>query len=734
MRIILSITWLLLFGLHAAAQEICGFEQSHQRLMQSDANYRAVVEKTKLDWAKYAEATAKQKLLITGNDTVFEIPVVIHVVHTGGAVGTQFNPSDQQLIDLIDFTNKCYEASWPAYPSPLTGGAYIPFKFTLAKRDPNCAPTNGIVRVDGSGLPDYATNGIQIGSGLGAVETQVKALSRWPNDQYYNIWVVNHIGGPSGGVAGYAYYPGAGPAVDGTVILASVAQVGSTTLVHEIGHGLGLPHTFEGDNGGTSCPVNTNCNTDGDGICDTEPHMRGATCTEVTNPCTNAPFTFTRNSFMSYSHGCRDRFTHGQGQKMKFNLMTNRTALMLSEGAQPPPAQATAACIPTSTNPNSTQNYGPQTVSFHTIARSSGGYNSEGVHVDDFCNGRTEVYTGSSYGISVKTGPNMEDVKVFIDYDNDGVFSFSETVFSSNGTSSNQTHSGTITIPTSGITLCQPLRMRVVSDIASNPFLLACGPLEYGQAEDYVITAKPPSTATMSAVSMGSYPFCKDSAVTFTVNTTNVPPNVVISWLVNGVPVATGLTFTTTTLQPGDLVRARVLVNNVACSTPDTVLSNAITAAFLPGPPAPVISFINGSLVSNISPVYWFGPNGLIPGVTGATYHPTQPGNYYAIAVGNPCPSDSSNILNVGLLDIPQTTKSSFEVYPIPATDELNIVVNGNEFSATIFDAMGRELQSRTQQGSQLRISVRDLPNGIYLLSVTNELGRRAVKRFQILR
>ena len=701
--------------------------------MQIDPQYRATVERAKTEWAKFATASDKQKLIINGMDTVFEIPVVIHVIHTGGAIGSTFNPTDQQLIDLIDFTNKCYQATWPSFPDANTGGTYVPFKFTLAKRNPNCAPTTGIVRVDGSSLTDYAADGIELGGGPGASENAVKALSKWPNDKYYNIWVVNYIGGPGGGTAGYAYYPGAGPAVDGTVILASVAQSGATTLAHEIGHGMGLSHTFEGDNNGTACPTNTDCNVDGDGICDTEPHMRGTSCTDVTNPCTNQPYGFTRNSFMSYTHGCRDRFSNGQGKKMKFNLMNNRTDLMNSEGAQLPPVEATTACIPTSDNPSSTQNYGPQEVHFNTIATTSGGFNTEGVYVDNFCEGRTEVYTGNGYGISVKTGPNVEDVKVFIDYDNDGVFSNTENVFSSNGSSANQVHSGSITIPSTGVVLCQPLRMRVVSDIASAPFLFACGPLERGQAEDYVVVVKPPTTATVAVVPSSTFPYCKDSAVTFTVNTTNVPAGTTISWLVNGVYVATGNSFTTSSLQTGDQVRAKILVNNSMCNTPDTVISAAITTSFVSGPPAPVISFINGDLVSNVSPVHWFGPNGLIPGVNGAVYHPTQYGDYYAIAIGNPCPSDSSNKLNVSLLDLQSLDLSEVKVYPNPVKDEL--VIETGDYKTvqfTIVSPLGQVLGMYTGKAARNHISLKEYPDGLYFLGIIDEHGKSGMIKIQV--
>jgi len=76
------------------------------------------------------------------------------------------------------------------------------------------------------------------------------------------------------GACGY-YSPGAGA----VAIKNSCAAPSSTTLVHELGHYFGLPHTFYGwENGGTpSNPekvtrsgFNANCSNAGDGFCDTD--------------------------------------------------------------------------------------------------------------------------------------------------------------------------------------------------------------------------------------------------------------------------------------------------------------------------------------------------------------------------------------------------------------------------------------------------------------------------------
>ena len=102
--------------------------------------------------------------------------------------------------------------------------------------------------VDGDGIDDYNDDG---------TGTSLKEYSHWNAQNYYNIWIVNKIKGENcfdagddgSYTTGYAYYATwHGMPFDGTVILACTFQdETSTTLAHEMGHALNLPHTFDGD-------------------------------------------------------------------------------------------------------------------------------------------------------------------------------------------------------------------------------------------------------------------------------------------------------------------------------------------------------------------------------------------------------------------------------------------------------------------------------------------------------
>src|SRR5690606_10144400 len=129
---------------------------------------------------------SNEKRIISGKDTFYEIPLVLHVIHNGEPVGSALNPPDTQLQALVRYTNDAFNATWPAYPSPSAGGVRTNIRFVLAKTDLACNSTSGIVRVNASGLPGYAQHGVHYpsGSGQGAEDTLIKKLSVWNYDEY----------------------------------------------------------------------------------------------------------------------------------------------------------------------------------------------------------------------------------------------------------------------------------------------------------------------------------------------------------------------------------------------------------------------------------------------------------------------------------------------------------------------------------------------------------------------
>jgi PKD repeat protein len=138
---------------------------------------------------------------------------------------------------------------------------------------------------------------------------------------------------------------------------------------------------------------------------------------------------------------------------------------------------------------------------------------------DYTCTQQTELFVSANYSISVRTGTQyVENVVVWIDYNNDGVFSnTNEIVMNSTGVLQN--HSTNFTVPTTAV-LNQPLRMRVISDY--NTIVAACDNVAYGQVEDYTVTVRENTNPPVAQFSANTTTSC-NGVISFTDESQNQP-------------------------------------------------------------------------------------------------------------------------------------------------------------------------------------------------------------------
>lgn len=230
-----------------------------------------------------------------GVDGVVTIPVVVHVIRNTSGAG---DVSDTRIGWQIDVMNDSFAG--------LTGGVNTSFRFVLQETT-------------------RSNNNSWYTAGPGSsAETQMKTALRQGGAGTLNIYMSN----PGGGYLGWATFPSSyasQPLKDGVVVLSGSVPGGNAapynlgdTATHEVGHWLGLYHTFQGG-----------CNGSGDLVADTPAEKSAAygcpvgrdSCKSGRNAAGVDPIT----NFMDYTDdSCMLKFTAGQSTRMDTMWATYR--------------------------------------------------------------------------------------------------------------------------------------------------------------------------------------------------------------------------------------------------------------------------------------------------------------------------------------------------------------------------------------------------------------------------
>jgi hypothetical protein len=311
----------------ALAQEKCAFDYFYKQQSERAPGGEKAFESWMAGKIRQRQTSRTQ--------ATFNVPVVVHIIHNGEAVGVGSNLSVAQVQSQIDVLNKDYKrlnddrTNTPPEFAAVAGSVDV--NFILAKQDPEGLPTNGIARVQGTKTSWSFENG-----------PDFKALSYWPAEDYLNIWVTTL----AGDYLGFAQFPqtslpGTDPPYDrltdgvaidyrvfgtvdeGSFNLDPKYNKGRTTT-HEVGHFFSMLHIF-GNEGG--------CNTT-DFVDDT-PVQSAATLTCPTHPSLSCSHPKMFQNYMDYTDdACMNLFTAGQVARMVTVLQNSprRTSLNTSHG------------------------------------------------------------------------------------------------------------------------------------------------------------------------------------------------------------------------------------------------------------------------------------------------------------------------------------------------------------------------------------------------------------------
>ncbi|MES2883081.1 MAG: zinc metalloprotease [Bacteroidota bacterium] len=283
------------FGTETASARVCASSEILEQQLQNDPMRAKRLQDLENKTQQLIESGAAVRLAST-----WYIPVVVHVVHTNPTIVT-----DAQIATQLDVLNKDFSRTNAELSNPsvylagysLTNVANCQVRFYLSST----------VRKTTT-LASFGTNdGVKRTSSGGS--DPVNATTKM------NMWVCDL----SGGLLGYAQFPGGPSATDGVVIDLQGFGTVSTgyslypsfnlgrTATHEVGHWLNLRHIWGDTRCGNDLVGDTPGHDDANG---------GCPATNLKSRCAGKPLEQWMN-YMDYTDDrCMYMFTAGQKTRM----------------------------------------------------------------------------------------------------------------------------------------------------------------------------------------------------------------------------------------------------------------------------------------------------------------------------------------------------------------------------------------------------------------------------------
>lgn len=262
---------------------------------------------------------------------VYTLPVIVHIIYNGEAVGSGSNISQAQVNSQFDVFNEDFRRlnadynNTPAVFKPSSSDPEIQFCKAVVSPTGTTLAEPGIDRVNrsskGFSAPPYTQS---------YIDGTIKPATSWDPTKYFNVWVLN-LGNS---LLGYAQFPsnsglsglnanGGASNTDGIVILyTAFGRTGNVsapynkgrTATHEAGHWLGLRHIWgDGNCANDFCNDTPTQQTSNYG-CPSFPHVT----------CSNGPNGDMFMNYMDYTDDqCMFLFSGDQRTRMRTVLQNS---------------------------------------------------------------------------------------------------------------------------------------------------------------------------------------------------------------------------------------------------------------------------------------------------------------------------------------------------------------------------------------------------------------------------
>ncbi|MBL0017142.1 MAG: T9SS type A sorting domain-containing protein [Bacteroidetes bacterium] len=455
----------------------CNTMENQARLEALDPNLASVRARIEAQTAAFVDQYDDQ-----GQDVVYNIPVVVHVVYNT----TTQNISDAQIQSQLTVLNNDFrrlnadKVNTPAAWTSIAADCEI--NFCLATVDPTGAATTGITRtsttvtsfVDDDAVKSNATGG----------------KTAWDATKYLNLWVCP-LGG---GLLGYAQFPGGPVSTDGVVINYTAFGTSGTatapfnkgrTATHEVGHWLNLYHIWGDDcgQGDGTCSAGSEC-SGSDAVTDTPNQCEmvygnPAVGSVRTDGCTTTSPGVMYQNYMDYTDdAAMNIFTLGQKARMVAVMTGARASLATSNGCG---AGTTTYCA---SSGSSTADEWIQTVAVGAFTNNSGNNGGYGNYTGTNVNLTKGVATGITLTPGYTATAYPEWWKLWIDLNNDKDFADAGELLYNSGSAATGARTGSITVPTTATATVTRMRISMKYNAAQTE----CEAFSYGEVEDYQVT------------------------------------------------------------------------------------------------------------------------------------------------------------------------------------------------------------------------------------------------------